>query len=31
MDVVDQIEGAETDGRDKPLSEVRIESVQLTA
>ena len=30
MDVVDQIEGAETDGRDKPVSEVRIESVQLT-
>ena len=30
MDVVDQIEGAETDGRDKPLSEIRIESVQLT-
>ncbi len=30
MDVVDQIEGSETDGRDKPLSEVRIESVQLT-
>jgi peptidyl-prolyl cis-trans isomerase B (cyclophilin B) len=31
MDVVDQIEGAETDGRDKPLSEVRIESVQVAA
>jgi cyclophilin family peptidyl-prolyl cis-trans isomerase len=31
MDVVDQIEGAETDARDKPLSEVRIESVQLAA
>jgi cyclophilin family peptidyl-prolyl cis-trans isomerase len=30
MDVVDQIEGAETDGRDKPLSEVRIESVEFT-
>ena len=30
MDVVDQIEGAETDARDKPLSEVRIESVELT-
>jgi peptidyl-prolyl cis-trans isomerase B (cyclophilin B) len=29
MDVVDQIEGAETDARDKPLSEVRIESVSL--
>ena len=30
MDVVDQIEASETDGRDKPTSEVRIESVQLT-
>jgi peptidyl-prolyl cis-trans isomerase B (cyclophilin B) len=30
MDVVDQIEGAETDARDKPVSEVRIESVQMT-
>jgi cyclophilin family peptidyl-prolyl cis-trans isomerase len=30
MDVVDQIEGSETDGRDKPTSEVRIESVALT-
>ena len=29
MDVVDQIEAAETDGRDKPLAEIRIESVQL--
>jgi peptidyl-prolyl cis-trans isomerase B (cyclophilin B) len=29
MDIVDQIEGAETDGRDKPLSEVRIETVAL--
>src|SRR4051794_16900727 len=29
MDVVDQIEGAETDARDKPVDEVRIESVQL--
>ncbi|MCW2991189.1 MAG: peptidylprolyl isomerase [Solirubrobacterales bacterium] len=29
MDVVDQIEGADTDGRDKPLSEVRIESLAL--
>ena len=27
MDVVDQIEGSETDGRDKPLQDVRIESV----
>jgi peptidyl-prolyl cis-trans isomerase B (cyclophilin B) len=31
MDVVDQIEGAETDARDKPLSDVKIESVQLPA
>jgi cyclophilin family peptidyl-prolyl cis-trans isomerase len=31
MDVVDQIEGAETDGRDKPVSDVRIESIELTA
>ena len=30
MEAVDAIEGAETDGRDKPLDEVRIESVQLT-
>jgi peptidyl-prolyl cis-trans isomerase B (cyclophilin B) len=29
MDVVDQIEGAETDARDKPVDEVRIESVAL--
>jgi peptidyl-prolyl cis-trans isomerase B (cyclophilin B) len=29
MDVVDAIEGAETDGRDKPVDEVRIESVDL--
>jgi len=29
MDVVDQIEASETDGRDKPLDEVRIESVAL--
>ena len=29
MDVVDQIEGAETDARDKPLSDVRIESVSF--
>ena len=27
MDVVDQIEAAETDARDKPVDEVRIESV----
>jgi peptidyl-prolyl cis-trans isomerase B (cyclophilin B) len=30
MDVVDQIEASETDARDKPTSEVRIESVTLT-
>ena len=30
MDVVDQIESSETDGRDKPLEEVRIESIALT-
>src|SRR5881398_843268 len=30
MDVVDQIEAAETDARDKPLDEVRIESVALS-
>src|SRR5690348_16001657 len=29
MDVVDQIEGSETDARDKPVDEVRIESVAL--
>jgi cyclophilin family peptidyl-prolyl cis-trans isomerase len=29
MDVVDAIEGAETDGRDRPVDEVRIESVEL--
>src|SRR4051794_31568850 len=29
MDVVDHIEGAETDARDKPVDEVRIESVAL--
>jgi len=28
MDVVDKMEAAETDGRDKPRSEIRIESVQ---
>ena len=31
MDVVDQIEASETDGRDRPTSDVRIESVQLDA
>jgi len=30
MDVVDRIEGAETDGRDKPVDEIRIDSVQVT-
>src|SRR5256714_12879818 len=30
MDVVDKIEGLETDGRDKPRDEARIESVELT-
>jgi len=29
MDIVDQIEAAETDARDKPVDEVRIETVQL--
>jgi peptidyl-prolyl cis-trans isomerase B (cyclophilin B) len=29
MDVVDRIEGAQTDARDKPLQEQRIESVSL--
>jgi len=29
MEVVDTIEGAETDGRDKPLEEMRIESISL--
>ena len=31
MDVVDKIEGLETDARDKPKDEVRIESVELTS
>src|SRR5881398_3051479 len=30
MDVVDQIEASATDARDKPLDEVRIESVALS-
>src|SRR4051794_12803005 len=30
MDVVDQIEGADTDARDKPVADVRIESVALS-
>jgi cyclophilin family peptidyl-prolyl cis-trans isomerase len=29
MEVVDKIEGSETDGRDKPVEEARIESVTL--
>jgi len=29
MDVVDRIEGTETDARDRPVNEVRIESVEL--
>ena len=29
MDVVDRIEGTETAGRDRPVNEVRIESVDL--
>jgi cyclophilin family peptidyl-prolyl cis-trans isomerase len=29
MDVIDRIEGTETDGRDRPVNEVRIESVAL--
>jgi cyclophilin family peptidyl-prolyl cis-trans isomerase len=29
MDVVDRIEGTETDGRDRPVNDVRIESVEL--
>jgi peptidyl-prolyl cis-trans isomerase B (cyclophilin B) len=29
MDVVDKIEGLETDGRDKPREDARIESVEL--
>jgi peptidyl-prolyl cis-trans isomerase B (cyclophilin B) len=29
MDVVDRIEATETDGRDRPVDEVRIESVEL--
>ena len=29
MDVVDRIEGSETDARDRPVNEVRIESVEL--
>jgi cyclophilin family peptidyl-prolyl cis-trans isomerase len=30
MDAVDTIEGSETDARDKPLEEKRIEGVELT-
>ena len=29
MDVVDEIEGTETDARDKPVNDVKIESVEL--
>jgi cyclophilin family peptidyl-prolyl cis-trans isomerase len=29
MDVVDKIEGTDTDGRDKPVNDIRIESVEL--
>jgi len=29
MDVVDRIEGAQTDGRDKPVDDIRIEGVDL--
>src|SRR5215213_9235829 len=29
MDVVDKIEGGETDGRDKPVDEARIEKLQV--
>jgi peptidyl-prolyl cis-trans isomerase B (cyclophilin B) len=29
MDVIDKIEGTETDGRDKPVSDIKIESVEL--
>ena len=31
MDVVDRIEGADTDGRDKPHTDIRIEGVSLQA
>jgi peptidyl-prolyl cis-trans isomerase B (cyclophilin B) len=29
MDVIDRIEGTQTDGRDKPVDDIRIESVEL--
>ncbi len=29
MDVIDRIEGTETDGRDRPVNDIRIESVEL--
>ncbi len=29
MDVIDRIEGTETDGRDRPVDDIRIESVEL--
>jgi hypothetical protein len=31
MDVVDDIGGTATDGQDRPLDEVRIESITLDA
>jgi cyclophilin family peptidyl-prolyl cis-trans isomerase len=31
MDVVDKIEGTETDGRDRPTSDIKIEGVDLQA
>jgi cyclophilin family peptidyl-prolyl cis-trans isomerase len=30
MDVIDRIEATDTDGRDKPVDDIRIESVELT-
>ena len=30
MDVVDRIEGTETDGQDRPRSDVKIESIELS-
>jgi hypothetical protein len=29
MDVIDRIEATQTDGRDKPVDDIRIESVEL--
>ena len=31
MDVIDRIEGTETDGRDKPVNDIRIESCRAHA